>query len=71
MRKYGEQRISMLEVMSQIMNRYFIMASANRICSQYMSRSLDKSAYENNFLISQPKHMLWVLKGTVLRGRFF
>ena len=35
-------------------------------CSNYIgaiSRTLVKSAYQNtNFLISQPKHMLWVLK---------
>ena len=31
-----------------------------------------KSAYQkNNFLISQPKHMLWVLKRTVSMRRFF
>ena len=31
-----------------------------------------KSAYpKNNFVISQPKHMLWVLKRTVSMRRFF
>ena len=31
-----------------------------------------KSVYQkNNFLISQPKHMLWVLKRTVSMRRFF
>ena len=35
-------------------------------------RPLDKSVYrKNNFLISQPKHMLWVLKRTVSMRRFF
>ena len=35
-------------------------------------KPLDKSAYqENNFLISQPKHMLLVLKRTVSMKRFF
>ena len=35
-------------------------------------RPLVKSAYQNNiFLISQPKHMLWVLKRTVSMRRFF
>ena len=34
------------------------------------SRPLVKSAYQkNNFLISQPKHMLWVLKRTVSMRR--
>ena len=34
--------------------------------------SLVKSAQQkNNFLISQPKHMLWVLKKTVSMRRFF
>ena len=32
----------------------------------------DKSAYQKIiFLISQPKHMLWVLKRTVSSRRFF
>ena len=35
-------------------------------------RPLVKSAYQkNNFLISQPKHMLWVLKRSVSMRRFF
>ena len=35
-------------------------------------RPLVKSAYlKNDFLISQPKHMLWVLKRTVSMRRFF
>ena len=35
-------------------------------------KPLVKSAYQkNNFLISQPKHMLWVLKRTVSTRRFF
>ena len=38
----------------------------------YVHRPLVKSAYqENNFLISRPKHMLWVLKRTVSFRRFF
>ena len=37
-----------------------------------LNRPLVKSAYQkNNFLISQPKHMLWVLKRTVSMRRFF
>ena len=44
-----------------------------------VTHSLRKSAYKkiksaykkNNFLISQPKHMLWVLKRTVSMRRFF
>ena len=37
-----------------------------------MGRPLVKSAYQKiNFLISQPKHMLWVLKRTVSMRRFF
>ena len=40
------------------------------ICS--CIRPLVKSVYKkNNFLISQPKHMLWVLKRTVSMRRFF
>ena len=35
-------------------------------------RTLVKSVYQKiNFLISQPKHMLWVLKRTVSMRRFF
>ena len=35
-------------------------------------RALVKSAYQKiNFLISQPKHMLWVLKRTISMRRFF
>ena len=37
----------------------------------YQDFSLIKSALQkNNFLISQPKHMLWVLKRTVSMRRF-
>ena len=36
------------------------------------SRPLVKSGYQKiNFLISQPKHMLWVLKRTVSMQQFF
>ena len=46
------------------------------ICSVYADefqcRPYDKSAeLEINFLISRPKHMLWVLKRTVSMRRFF
>ena len=42
------------------------------ILSMVMSRPLVKSAYpKNSFLISQQKHMLWVLKRTVSMRRFF
>ena len=35
-------------------------------------RALDMTAYQvNNCLISEPKHMLWVLKRTVTMRRFF
>ena len=35
-------------------------------------RTLVKSVYQKiNFLISQPKHMLWALKRTVSMRRFF
>ena len=35
-------------------------------------RPLVKSAYQTiNFLISQPKHLLWVLKRTISMRRFF
>ena len=38
----------------------------------HINRPLVKSAYpKNNFLISQPKHMLWVLERTVSMRRFF
>ena len=38
----------------------------------YQSLNLVKSAYQKiNFLISHPKHMLWVLKRTVSMRRFF
>ena len=36
------------------------------------SKTLDKSAYQKiNFLVSHPKHMLWVLKRTVSMRQFF
>ena len=36
------------------------------------TRPLVKSVYQHiNFLISQPKHMLWVLKRTVSMRQFF
>ena len=38
----------------------------------YATRPLVKSVYQKiNFLISQPKHMLWVLKRTVSMRRFY
>ena len=37
-----------------------------------VTEALVKSAYQKfNFLISKPKHMLWVLKRTVSMRRFF
>ena len=40
--------------------------------TQTVSRPLVKSAYQKiNFLISQPKRMLWVLKSTISMRRFF
>ena len=43
-----------------------------RLCWTPTNRTPDKSAYQKiNFLISQPKHMLWVLKLTVSMRRFF
>ena len=45
---------------------------SNEISNPEQSRPLVKSAYQKNyFLISQPKHMLWVLKRTVSMRRFF
>ena len=44
----------------------------NCLADHWSIRPLVKSAYQkNNFLISQPKHMLWVLKRTVSMRRFF
>ena len=41
-------------------------------CKSKLLRTLVKSAYQkNNFLISQPKHMLWVLQRTISMRRFF
>ena len=41
-------------------------------CSIGRLRPLVKSAYQKiNFLISQPKHMLWVLKRIVSMRQFF
>ena len=41
------------------------------MCRLY-ARPPDQSVYwKINFLISQPKHMLWVLKRTVSMRRFF
>ena len=40
--------------------------------TKHIHRPLVKSAYQKiNFLISQPKHMLWVLKRTISMRRFF
>ena len=40
--------------------------------SVYIARPPDKSSYwKTIFLISQPKHMLWVLKRTISMRRFF
>ena len=42
------------------------------IANIFECRPLVKSVYQkNDFLISQLKHMLWVLKRTVLMRRFF
>ena len=48
------------------------LTSTERVCVKHFLRLLVKSAYQKiNFLISQPKHMLWVLKRTVSMRRFF
>ena len=37
-----------------------------------INRTLDKSVYQKiNFLISRPKHMLWILKRNVSMRHFF
>ena len=44
----------------------------SKIYMYAIGKPLGKSAYQKiNFLISQPKHMLWVLKRTVSMRRFF
>ena len=44
------------------------MGNLRKLCSRF----LDKSAYQKiNFLISHPKHMLWVLKRPVSMRLFF
>ena len=45
---------------------------AVKALARCLIKPLDGSAYSKiNFLISQPKHILWVLKRTVLMRRFF
>ena len=46
------------------------LGNINKFVENFLTiRPLVKSAYQkNNFLISQPKHMLWVLKRTVSMG---
>ena len=47
-------------------------ARADAMLEVCIYRPLVKSAYKKiNFLISHPKHMLWVLKRTVSMRRFF
>ena len=41
--------------------------AVQQICSDIVKSACQK----NNFLISQPKHMLWVLKRIVSMRRFF
>ena len=42
------------------------------VCCLTHYQALVKSAYQkNDFIISQPKNMLWVLKRTVSMRRFF
>ena len=53
-------------------NSFYVKLSLYITSSLTTHRALVKSAYQkNNFLISQPKHMLWVLKRTVLMRWFF
>ena len=53
----------------QIVNKIFA-SSKNNVIS--LSLTCDKSAHwQIIFLITQPKHMLWVLKRTVSMRRFF
>ena len=46
---------------------------SDQTASSFMGRrTFVKSAYQKiNFLISQPKHMLWEIKRTVSMRRFF
>ena len=49
-----------------------LLASLVGMLNKSLFRPLVKSVYQkNNFLISQPKHMLWVLKRTVSMRLFF
>ena len=72
-------RVHMLVVMKKInsekclcrrsKSRHFQDKNFSRI---RVCQALDKSAYQKiNFLISHPKHMLWVLKRTVSMRQFF
>ena len=67
-----KQRVSWLSLQNNGYLFDFVWLLA--LLKQYLSvyRTLVKSAdQKNNFLISQPKHMLWVLKRTVSMRRFF
>ena len=43
----------------------------NKLYTNISNAILADKNKKNNFLISQPKHMLWVLKRTVSMRRFF
>ena len=53
------------------LSKHFMFQGQNAQGTQ-THRPLVKSMYQKiNFLISQPKHLLWVLKRTVSMRRFF
>ena len=53
-------------------DKILVMITQSQCNNLYIFRTLVKSAYQKtNFLISQPKHMLWVLKRTVSMRQIF
>ena len=50
---------------------FLVPRPTSKIPNKAHTRPLVKSAYQKNNFISQPKHMLWVLKRTVSMRRFF
>ena len=62
--------LSGYRILKQLCAQCIIFKSNNR--GSYSCRPLIKSAYQKiNFLKSQPKQMLWILKRTVPLRRFF
>ena len=71
--KTEDQRKDLFRILRHSKEDHSLMSASIQVCVlPYRCKQLvNDCAIKNNFLISLPKHMLWVLKRTVSMRRFF